>query len=108
MTDFKWFLVVLAILMVGLLVWMFVDTAYADIYTVAVVDAGGGLNVRVGPGLEHRVSFMLTDKAEVVILETLNNWSLVHCESLIGSREPLGWVNSDYLIKRYGVKIENE
>ena len=90
MKDFKWFLVTLAILMVGLLVWMCVETAYAERYTIAVVDAGGGLNVRTGPGVEHRVSFMLADDAEVAIIETLDNWAFVHSRTLIGKREPLG------------------
>lgn len=108
MKDFKWFLVTLVILMIGLLVWMFVDTACAEPYRVCTVNAGGGLNVRVGPGTEYHVAFMLADEAEVVVLETRDNWSLVHFKSLINLREPMGWVCSDYLIEKYIVNLEVE
>ena len=106
MSTFKWTLVVLAMLMIGLLVLMFVDTASAETYSVYMVDAEGGLNVRVGPGTDYRAIFGLCDEAEVVIVDTVDNWALVNHRSLIGKREPFGWVCMDYLIKRYEVNVE--
>lgn len=106
MKDFKWFLVVLVLLMIGLLVWMFVDTAYAERITVYQVDAGGGLNVRKGPGTEYRAYFKLSDGATVVVMETQDNWGLVNWLSMIGKREPMGWVCMDYLVESYEVVIE--
>ena len=106
MTDFKWFMVTLALLMVGLLTWMFVGTALAERYDICVVDAGGGLKVREGPGLEFRTSFLLADRAEVVICDVVDNWALVNFRNLIGKREPFGWVCLDYLHKCFEVNVE--
>jgi uncharacterized protein YgiM (DUF1202 family) len=106
MSTFKWTLVVLAMFLVGLLALMFVDTASAETYSVYMVDAEGGLNVRTGPGTDYRVIFGLCDEAEVVLVDTVDNWALVNHRSLIGKREPFGWVCMDYLIKRYEVNIE--
>ena len=106
MTNFKWTLVVLALLLTLFLTIMFVDTSLAERYQIALVNASGGLNVREAPDVESRRYFMLADRAWVVILETEENWALVHSRTLIGKREPLGWVDMDYLIKLYEVEIK--
>lgn len=106
MSTFKWTLVVLAMLLVGLLVIAFIDTAYGETYSVYMVDAEGGLNVRTGPGTDYHVSFGLCNEAEVVVVDTVDNWALVNFRSLMGRREPFGWVCMDYLIKRYEVNME--
>lgn len=105
MTNFKWTLVILAIILVGLLMVMFIDTASAERYQMAMVYADGGLNVREAPDIESRLYFLLSDGAMVVILETHEDWALVHSKTLIGIREPLGWVHMDYLVNKYEVEI---
>lgn len=106
MKDFKWFLVTLVLLMIGLLVWMFAETAYAERITVYQVDASGGLNIRKGPGLEYQAGCRLSDEAKVVVVETQDNWGLVNWLSTIGRREPMGWVCMDYLVESHDVVIE--
>lgn len=106
MTSFKWFLVTLGLIMVFMFTWMFLDIALAERYDICCVNAGGGLNVREGPGTEYRTSFLLADQAKVVVIETHDNWALVNFQSMIGKREPFGWVCMDYLHKCFEVEIE--
>lgn len=106
MKDFKWFLFTMVLLMIGLLVWMCVEEAYAETYTVCTVEADGGLNVRLGPNVEYKSCALLCDGAEVVVLETRDNWALVNWRSMIGKREPIGWVCSDYLVRKYDIFME--
>ena len=108
MKDFKWFLVTLTLLMVGLLVWISVDSACAERYTVCTVAAHGGLNVRLGPDTEYKVSFTLSDGSEIVVADIQNNWGLITTRNLIGKREPFGWVCMDYLIKNYEIEVDVE
>lgn len=106
MKNFEWFRIVQSMLIIVLLALMFANVACAEVYTVAIVEVNDGLNVRVGPGLEHRVSFMLSDGAEVVVLDSIDDWALVNFRGLLGKREPFGWVNMEFLTKFHEVNIK--
>ena len=56
------------------------------------------LNVRTGPGTEHRASAGLSNGAKLHILQEQDGWALVAWPKY--PDHPMGWVSLDYLQKK--------
>lgn len=69
--------------------------AYADGWTVKLVQASGGLNVRKEPNIHAKAVYLLDDCETVIVLEERDGWALVAKNN--GDHLPLGWVCADYL-----------
>jgi len=67
----------------------------AEPYTVRIVQASGGLNVRSEPTTSARAVYLLEDTETVVVLEWRDGWALVAKNS--PPHWAIGWVCGDYL-----------
>lgn len=70
-----------------------IDEVEDELYTV---NAGSGLRMRDGPGLQNAIIQVLPYNKEVSVLDTHKNWFQVDLNS---DGKPDGWVHKDYLLK---------
>ena len=56
------------------------------------------LNVRIGPGTEHRTTAGLANGAQLHVLQEQDGWALVAWPKY--PEQPLGWVSMDYLQRK--------
>jgi hypothetical protein len=65
-------------------------------WSVKMVFASGGLNVRENPSIDSRAVYLLEDRETVIVLSELDGWFLVS-KNNNPDGYPLGWVCGDYV-----------
>lgn len=90
-------LILLKLLIPALLILCILALAAAngECWTVKLVQASGGLNVREKPDIRSKVVYLLENCETVIVLEENSGWAIVARNN--GDHLPLGWVCADYL-----------
>lgn len=81
--------------MIAAIACMALDAQADEWFSVRIVQARGGLNVREQPNPEAKTTYLLDDTETVIVLEWCDGWALVAKNS--GDHTALGWVCGDYL-----------
>ena len=78
--------------------WVYAESNCGEYCPIVEVDVhtDSSLKVRKGPGGADTY-ILLADGHELVILSQYKGWALANHPDLVGKRDPLGWVHTDYL-----------